>query len=165
MGFGDELRRFERKHIRPNRDVFGAAFGFGVFGLSSAGVALKAAEIKAQREAGQAKKREAERQALQRLSQVEEANRLRRIASSRFASSQRARQGAAGVRGSGTLVIQQSLLDAFDEIRRARKAGLVDAQSLRRQGRNQEKAANRQSVLTGANAILDAGFKIAGMVT
>lgn len=112
-------------------------------------------ETVADLEAAREQRREANLQALQTRTAVEEQAELLRLQARRDASTQQARQGASGVRGSTGFIVQETLQNSFDEIRRLRKAGSLEAFQLQRQGRRIERAADVRAVGAGVSAVTD----------
>ncbi len=138
-------------------DITGVALALTV---PQAGLAV-AEGIETER-AGREVKRDAAFQADILLESSEEQAELLRRRALRAASAQRARLGAAGVTGSSLLVVQETLLFAFDEIARVRQGARLEAGRVRRSGRRTAQAAKRSAVLQVGSSLLGPVAKLAG---
>lgn len=108
--------------------------------------------------AGREEKREARRQATVITESAEEQAELLRKRAQRAASTQRARIGAAGVRGTPLLVVQESLLFSFDEIARLRRGASQEAAAIAKRGRRQARAAKKKALIQVGTALVTAGI-------
>lgn len=121
--------------------------------------------------AGRRSKRAGRRQAETATRAASEQAELLRRRAGRAAGAIRARAGAAGaatLQGSPLLVLQESLIESFDEIRRIQQGGASQAAAFNKQGRNRAAAASAaragavlQTVQGVASTGLTAGLAIA----
>lgn len=98
-------------------------------------------------------KRGLDREAIAIVRGAEEDVDLLRIRARRAAAAQRARIGGAGVSGSPLLVVQETLLLAFDEQLRLTTAAAEKSAALRRRGRKQISAARTAELTETATQI------------
>ena len=112
--------------------------------------------IEAER-AGTEAKRAARKQAATVRRAAGEEGDLIQLRARRLAGIQRAKQGASGVSGSPVLVVTETLILAFDEIRRTRAAGEDIAQQIEKRGREEARAGDKAALfisLSGAGRFI-----------
>lgn len=119
-------------------------------GLDALATGLEIVELD---RSGREIKRDASQQAAFVRRAAEEEAQDFRTRARRAAAAQRARIGASGVSGSPLLVVQETLLFAFEDIARIRRTGSEVAFRIARRGRRQRRAATAAGVIRGVRGL------------
>ena len=113
-----------------------------------AGATASTAAAVEQERAGRRANRESKKRQDVILERGEDEADRRREAAARIAATQIARGGAAGVRTSAAFLVQENLLESFDQVGQIRKAAAIEATAVRKQGRNARKRANTAATIS-----------------